>query len=391
MKFIEVLDAELKGIFGDLAIVLTILGGVILYSFLYPQPYAKQSVSALATSIVDYDKSDLSRDIIFSLDATPQIEITRRDFSEMDAKDALTRGEIKAIIVIPKDFKRDVTLQKSPTIAVGADSSYFLIYGGVLEGAMKSILTQGVKVKVASLLKRQVPIVSAKVEYQSFSLKSINLFNPNNSYTQYVVPAVFVLILQQTMLIGLGIFGGGINEKLKQNRVESYLLDTPIWVIYLARFIIFGVIFFIHMLFYFGFSFHYFEISRLAEVGDLLTLGVAFIFSIFSLGIFLGTLFNTREIATPAILLSSLPLVFSAGFVWPLEALPSWIIALSMLVPSTPAIQGFLGLNQMGAEFSAIISHYTLLWIQGVIYLSLALLIGAKRREYTISHTHHHS
>ena len=381
MSFIEIIRDELRGIFGDFAIVLTILGGVVLYAFLYPQPYARQSVSNLATSIVDYDKSDLSRDMIFSLDSTPQIEVTRRDYSEMDAKDALTRGEIKAIIVIPKDFKRDVTLQKSPTIAVGVDSSYFLIYGGVLEGAMKSVLTQSAKVKIANLLKKQVPMVGAKMEYQSYSLNKINLFNPNNSYTQYVVPAVFVLILQQTMLIGLGIFGGGINERMREKRAKKYILTTPIWEIYLARFVIFGTIFFIHMLFYFGFSFHYFGISRLAEIGDLLTLGAAFIFAVFSFGIFLGTLFNTREIATPAILFSSLPLVFSAGFVWPLEALPSWITALSMLSPSTPAIQGFLGLNQMGASFSMISDHYILLWIQGIIYFSLAVIIGSRRRK----------
>ena len=123
--------SEVKNIFTDAAVVLTIIGGVILYSFLYPQPYAKQSISALSVSVVDYDKSDVSRSVIFKLNATAQIDITRQDLSEQDAKDALVKGEIKAIIVIPRAFKKDLALNKSPTIAVGADSSYFLIYGGV--------------------------------------------------------------------------------------------------------------------------------------------------------------------------------------------------------------------------------------------------------------------
>ena len=279
--------------------------------------------------MVDYDKSDVSRSIIFKLNATPQITVSRHDLSEKDAKEALLKDQIKAIIVIPKDFKRDLALNKSPTIAIGADSSYFLIYGGVLEGSMKSVLTQSATIKVANLLKKQVPISGAKDAYVPYSLNIINLFNKDNSYTQYVVPAVFILILQQTMLIGLGILGGGINERMR-NKEEMYFMTAPVWQLFLSRIFIFGSIFFVHMLFYFGYSFELFSVTHLANIYDLLTFGFAFLMASLSLGLFLGSLFASREIATPVILFSSLPLVFSAGFVWPLEALPEWIHALSL-------------------------------------------------------------
>ncbi|PTB86356.1 ABC transporter, partial [cyanobacterium G8-9] len=176
----------------------------------------------------------------------------------------------------PRAFKRDIALNKSPTIAVGADSSYFLIYGGILEGAMKAILTQSATIKVARLLKKQVPLSQAKESYVPYSLNVINLFNKNNSYTQYVIPAVFILILQQTMLIGLGILGGGVNERMLR-REKGYFTDAPIWEIYLSRAFIFFMLFFVHMLFYFGYSFSHFEVTRLADMSDLLTFGVAFI------------------------------------------------------------------------------------------------------------------
>jgi ABC-2 type transport system permease protein len=334
--------------------------------------------------VVDYDKSDVSRSVIFKLNATAQIDITRQDLSEQDAKDALIRGEIKAIIVIPRAFKRDLSLNKSPTIAVGADSSYFLIYGGVLEASMKSILTQSATIKVAKLLKKQVPLSQAKESYVPYSLNVINLFNKNNSYTQYVVPAVFILILQQTMLIGLGILGGGMNERLRR-REKGCFTDAPLWEIFLSRTLIFFVIFFVHMLFYFGYSFSHFEVTRLANIGDLLTFGVAFICASIAFGLFLGSLFSSREIATPVVLFSSLPLVFAAGFVWPLEALPQSIHSLALLVPSTSGIKGFLGLNQMGADFSMLIHSYTILWVQSVVYLGLAYVISSRKRRNTLS------
>jgi len=375
MNFIETFRAEVKTIFTDIAIVLTIIGGVILYSFLYPQPYSSQSVSSLPVSVVDLDRSDKSREIIFNLNATPQIDVLRVDGSEKDAKDALLQEKVKAIVVIPPHFKRDLALHKTPTIAVGADSSYFLIYGGVLEGAMKSVLTEVATIKVAELLKSATPISGAKVSYTPYSLNVINLFNPQNSYTQYVIPAVFIIILQQTMLIGLGILGGGVNER-KEKRGDT-------WMVMLSRVLIFGTIFFTHTLFYFGFSFEFFGVTHLASIYDLMAFTLPFILASAFFGIFLGSLFNSREIATPVVLFSSLPLVFSAGFVWPLEAVPEFLVILSNLVPSTPAINGFLKLNQMGAEFSMVLPQYTTLWIQAVIYMFLGYyFINKKRKKY---------
>jgi len=379
MNFSQTFFKEFKLIFTDMAIVLTIVGGVILYSFLYPQPYAKQSVSGLSVSVVDLDKSQISREIIFKLDATPQISVSRKDMSLQDAQDALVQNKIKGIIFIPQHFARDIALEKAPTVSVGADGSYFLIYGGILEAAMKSILTQGASVKVGHLLKDGEPLSGAMKAFTPYSLQTINLFNKQNSYTQYVIPAVFILILQQTMLIGLGILGGGVNERAK----EGSFKNTNTFFVMLSRVIIFFSIFFVHMLFYFGFSYEFFSITHLASIKDLLSFGVMFLLASAFFGIFLGSLFSSREIATPVVLFSSLPLVFSAGFVWPKEALPEFIQVLANFFPSTLAIQGFLKLNQMGADFSLVREQYTILALQVLVYAFLGYyFINKKRKDF---------
>ena len=380
MSFLSTFRNEAKLILTNFAIMLTIIGGVVLYSVLYPQPYLNQSVSELSVSVVDHDKSDMSRDLIFKLNATAQMVITRQDLSEHDAKEALLKGEIKGIIVIPKNFKKDLALSKSPTIALGADSSYFLIYGAVVEGAMKSILTQSATIKVANLLKKEVPLSSAKDAYAPYTLKVINLFNKGNSYIQYVIPAVFILILQQTMLIGMGILAGEINERMGR-REDRYFKVASVWQMFLSRFIIFGSIYFILMLFYFGFIFDYYDVTRLASISDLLTFSIAFLFAALSFGLFLGSLLANSEAATPIVLFSSLPLVFAAGFIWPLESLPAVIHTLSLLAPSTPAIHGFVGLNQLGADFDMIVDSYAILWMQTLVYLTLAYFISLKKRN----------
>jgi ABC-2 type transport system permease protein len=374
MSFFEVLKFEFKNIFTNIPIVLTIIGGVILYSFFYPQPYANEVVKTLKVSVVDLDKSELSRELIYSLNATPQIKVARQDMSSNDAKKALIEKKVSGIIVIPAHFKRDLALHVSPTIAIGADANYFLVYGSIVEGAFKSILTQSAGIKVANLLLQNTPLRTAKESFSPYSLKTINLFNVNMSYTYYVIPAVFILILQQTMLIGLGILGGFYAE-----RKEKY--NAPIWMKISSRVLIFGTLFFTHMLFYFGFSFDFFHIPHLASAYDMITFGVPFILSTVFLGILFGGLLKNQESATPVILLTSLPLIFSAGFIWPKEAIPELITYFSLFFPSTPAMQGFLKLNQMGAEFSAVLVQYGILWLQVVLYLLLSIYV-LRRNEY---------
>jgi ABC-2 type transport system permease protein len=380
MSFFAVFFEESKLLFRDIAIVLTIFGGVLLYSFLYPQPYVNESVSELPITVVDNDHSAKSRDIIFKLDATPQVDVIRHDMSYKDALDALCANKVKAVMVIPHNLQRDLALGKAPTIALGVDNSYFLIYGGVLEGALKTVMTEAASIKVANLLKGGTPLVGAKTAFSSYALHEMPLFNPYNAYTQYVIPAVFILILQQTMLIGMGILGGGINERIRKKE-DGYYCHSSVWKMVLSRYILFGVIFFTHMLYYFGFSFEFFGVSHLADIGELLAFGILFLMASLSLGLFLGTIFTSRELATPAILFSSLPLVFSVGFVWPIEAIPVFVQQLSMLFPSTPAMEGFLKLNQMGADFSMLEKNSVILLLQTVIYTFLGYYIMKKRQK----------
>jgi len=380
VKFWSLLKAEYKTIFSDFDVLLTIFGGVILYAFLYPQPYLKESVSSLPIAVVDYDQSDLSHKMTFMLDASPQIKVDSSYLSEAEAKEAIINGEVSALVMIPNHFKRDLYLQKEPVISVGADATYFLIYGGVVEATMRSVITESASIQVGNLLKKSVPLVTAKMQYTPFTSNFINTFNVTSSYINYVVPAVYILILQQTLLIGMGMVGATQGAKIRAG-VGGYYSREPINRLLSARFIAFGSIFVLHMLFYFGFNFELFGVPHIAEIRDLLLFGGSFIIAVLSLGTLLGVVFKERIYPTPVLLLTSLPLVFSAGFVWPLESMPQWLIWLSNLSPSTPGIQGFLRLNQMGASFDQIVSQFGLLWVQTVVYGLLAYLLLMRQRK----------
>ena len=101
-------------------------------------------------------------------------------------------------------------------------------------------------------------------------------------------------------------------------------------------------IYYLLSMYYFGASFSLHGISQLAHASDLLTMLLPFLVGSCSIGILLGAITPRRELVTLTVLISSMPLVFSAGFIWPVEMIPAPIVWLAQLFPSTAGIQGFL-------------------------------------------------
>ncbi|CAG22389.1 ABC transporter permease [Photobacterium profundum] len=371
---------ELTAIFTNPSLLFTVFGGVLIYSFLYPLPYSQQLPREQAIAVVNLDNSQMSRELERMVDATPQVNITKHVYSIEEAKSLLIKGDVHGLMVIPTNFYRDVLLGKSPTVAYAGDASYFLVYGTIVEGLATAGGTLGAKAKVSRMVMSGDNLVLASEQYSAMKLNMRPVFNPTMGYINYVVPAVFVLILHQTLMIAAGILGGGQNEYRLQGGT-GYWLRYSAWKIVLVRTLLLVLIYIPLVAYYFGYSFSNYHISRLASISNLVAMTIPFLLAVIFVGIIIGQLIPRRELATLIILLSSLPLVFSAGFIWPVSAIPAPINALAQLAPSTPAINGFLRLNQMGASFEQVINWWGQLWLQALVYGCIAVFLVKRNQE----------
>ena len=384
MSWWQVFRCECQAIFTNSALLLTVFGGVVMYSYLYPLPYSQQLPREQAIVVVNLDNTATSRELERMVDATPQVEILQHAYSLKDAQHSLNQGDVHGILVIPKNFSRDLLLGKSPTLAYAGDAAYFLIYGTVVEGLASAGGTLSAKAKVSRMVMSGENLVLASNQYAPVKLSMQPVFNPSNGYVNYVVPAVFVLILHQTLLIAAGLVGGEQNESRRAGMAGYWQRSATIdrWS---ARLVILVLTYIPLALYYFGFSFQFYGISRLASMGNILAMLIPFLAAVIGLGMVMGELIPRRELATLIVVLSSLPLVFCAGFIWPTSELPLGLQYLAKFFPSTPAINGFLRLNQMGASFQQVLPYWGLLWAQAVTYGGLALWLMARKNTGDIS------
>jgi ABC-2 type transport system permease protein len=344
----------------------------LIYGIYYPQPYLNQILRKLPIAVVDNDLSDLSRRMIETLDASGALSVVVRTRTLVDARTAIDRGKAFAAVEIPAGTERDVLKGITAHIPIYADATYLFMFRSTASGvatavgALTSELTSRGARSDGSLVKAKL----ASSNPADVLLQPI--FNPVGGYANYIVPAAFVLILQQTLLIGAamltgtalarggsafaGVFGRGMAH------LTIYLPALALYLIVLPRI--------------YGFS-------TLGHLPELFALATIFLLATSFMGQAIGAWFTRPENATLLLLATSLPQFFTTGFAWPREALPEAAITLSRIFPADFAIDGLVRINQLGASIWEVAHDWLGLWCLALAYFTLAVIsaIAVKRRQ----------
>jgi ABC-2 type transport system permease protein len=366
---VQAFAAEYGRILRDRGAFGLIVLGPILYGVFYPQPYLGQLIRSIPIAVVDDDASDLSRTIIQTLNADEAVSVVSRPATLAEAQIALARREVFGILSIPAGTERDVLKGERARLPAYVDSAYFLLYSRTLQGILEA--TGAVTAELIARGARSDGSLYRHALARNSPIEILNqpLFNPTGGYASYVVPAAFILILQQTLLMGTATIGGvafeqgGDRARRRRGAVAAVvgqgiahmLLALPGFALYLVV-----------LPRLYGFSTN----GRLL---DILVLAIPFVLSVSFLGQFIGAWFKRRETAVLLLMAVSLPLFFLVGVAWPLEAIPQVLRTLSVVFPSTSGIDGLVRVNQMGATMADVSKDWIRLWILTFVYAILAV------------------
>ncbi|WP_309680660.1 ABC transporter permease [Polaromonas sp.] len=342
----------LRAIFADAGVLLLLVAAPVLYGFFYPWPYQQQAVTRVPVALVDLDHSNLSRQIARFAQASPRIDVRWVSGDEGQAQQALWRGEIEGYAVIPRDLKRKVLRGDAASVTVEANGAYALLNKAVLYGFAEAVGTVSAGVEIRKLQASGQSAQQALASRSPVNTQMVALFNPTEGYGSYVVPAVALLILQQTLLMGVAMLVGSWVE------AGQHRAGARAWA---GRLLAFCSVGWLTGLLYFGWIFWLQDFPRGGNPWGALALLALYVPAICSVATLLGLWFGKRERALQVLLFTALPMAFVSGFSWPAEALPDALQALRWLVPSTAGIQASLRLNQMGAPLADVAGCLALL------------------------------
>lgn len=363
----------------DRGLLLMFVFAVPIYSFFYPLPYSTQAVRHVPLVVVDLDASAMSRDIVSQLAAMPSVRIDGTASSVEEARGALASGQIAGIVLVPENFARDVARGTPTAVTVFGTGAYPVQDKAVLGsvGAVVQVVAGGV---TATRMAHQGAPAGALLQAARAGPAFIDqpLYNLARGYGSYVVAAVGILIVQQVMLMAIASLVATWLEARAGTLFGAQRVGLSALVGTLIGFALFV---FLSLLYFIGFVFWFQDYPRGGNFSGALAFAALTALTVACLGIALGAWFADRERAFQVMLATSVPFVFLCGIVFPREAMPAAVNALAWLVPSTPAIFGFVKLNQMGASWSEIRPEFLNMTALLLLYGALAAWAVQRRRE----------
>ena len=338
--------------------------GPLVYGVYYPQPYLNQILRKIPIAVVDNDLSELSRRIVQTLDASGAVKVAIRANTYPEARAALDRGKAFAVVEIPSGTERDVLKGTTVHIPIYADATYLFVFRTMAAGIEFAIETLTLELAARGARPNGSLVKATLASASPAEILLQPIFNPVGGYASYAVPAAFVLILQQMLLIGASLL-----TVLAKTQPQGQPFTTVLGrgVAHLTIYMPALVLYFIVLPRLYGFS-------TLGQPLQIFALASLFILATSFMGQAAGAWFKHPETPTLIFLGTSLPQFFLTGFAWPREAIPQTVQAVGYMFPSDFAIDGLVRIDQLGASIWDVARDWQGLWCLMIIYFALAVL-----------------
>lgn len=377
----NVIRHEWKAIATNPAILLVLAGGIFLYGLLYNYMYAPNLVRKAPVAVVDLSHSALSREYVRWLDAAPQTSVYAQTPNILEARKWMKKGEVTGILYIPSDFETHVARDETSVFTLYAATDAFLNFKGLQEASSRVMLAVNDAHRRAGTVFLPPQGLLAVASSTPVSVSGTALYNYTEGYGSYLIPAVMIVIIFQTMLMVIAMLTG---EEAEQQREGVYSMKArslkDMLCIVSGRTFVYVMLYVVFSMFLLGLLPHIFSIPNIGSGWDIVTMMIPFLLATSFFALAVSRWFTDSEAPLLMIAFFSVGYIFLSGVSYPLELMPWYWQAAHYVFPVAPAVLAFVKLNSMGGSLADIWPQMLTLWIQVIIYGAWA--VYTTRRVY---------
>ena len=374
---------EMRDMFKDEGALLFVILLPLAYPLLYSWIYNNEVVREVPVAVVDNSHSQTSREFVRHVDASPDVRVAAWSNNLEEASRLVARQEVYGIILLPEDFDRQLGRMQQTHVSVYCNMGLMLTYKAIFQTCSAVAADMNSHIQIA--LSGNPTTREDQLTTHPMQVSDVPIFNNTGGYGNFILPGVLVLIIQQVMLLGIGIAYGTSYEKRRFSRLTPmYERRFGLARIMIGRTMGFFVLFLLIAAWVLLAVPRMFHFVQMLHFSDFLLFVVPYLLAC----VFFATTFSffirQRENVMLLVVFTSVPFLFMSGVSWPKSNSPEGWQWVSWLFPSTFGIQGFIKMNTLGGVFGDIIPEIKGLWIQTVIYGVFATLVTrwqVKKRE----------
>ncbi len=362
---------ELKNVLKDQGVLMFLVIVPLAYPLLYSWIYNNEVTREVPVAVVDMSHSHTSREFTRMLDASPDTKVAARCKSLEEAKARIGRGEAYGVVYFPQDFQTKLNRMEQTHVGVYCDMSLMLAYKAIFQTctAIQGNLNSRIQIELTgNATAREDELTTRPLDFDE-----VPMFNNTAGYGNFIIPGVLILIIQQTLLLGVGMAAGTARERnnygflVPANKHYRGVMRI-VWGKSLAYFMIY-IVMGTYLLCAVPYIFNFIS---LVSWKSLMPFILPYLLACIFFSMTISVLMRYRENVMLLVVFSSVPLLFMSGVSWPQSNIPSFWQGVSWLFPSTFGIRGYVRMNSMGATLEDISTEYHALWIQTVVYFVLA-------------------
>ena len=346
----------------------------LLYPLLYSWIYTNEVVREVPVAVVDMSHSAMSRDFIRQFDASPDARVAYYCNSLDEAKDVVGRQEAFGVLYFPTDFQSNVLRMEQSRVSVFCDMSFMLYYKAIFQTATAVAGEMNSEIQIeraGNWTEREDEITTKPLDFDE-----VQIFNSTGGYGNFIIPGVLMLIIQQTLLLGVGLSVGTARERSKSG---SFLPDAArydgVFRTVLGRALAYFMVYAVVTAYVALVVPRLFGFTSLLRPGDTFWFMLPYVLSCVFFAMIISGLIRYRENVILIVVFTSVPLLFISGVSWPQSAIPPFWQWVSWLAPSTFGVRGFVRMNTMGALLGDVRVEYVALWAQTIVYFFITCLL----------------
>ena len=362
----SVASEEWRAIWYDKGVVLITVFALFIYGISYSLGYGGEVLTEVPIAVVDEDRSGSSRELVRMIDASPKVSVAYELPDVGGVEPMLAERGIYGAVVVDANFEREILSGRQAKVAILGDASYFLAYREVVEGCVAAIQT-----KNEQIVAGRVGVYNPPVIYEQR-----NLFNPSFGYGIFVMPAIILLIVQQTALMGVGMLSATRRERGLRYASSSAFVVT------LGRLLAEFATYALTLGFMLTVHYWLFDYPMRAAWWRCVAVVVPYLLAVLLLAQSLGRLFRRRESPIVWLLWFSIPFLLVSGASLPPQAFPRWLYLLGKVVPSSSAVEAWIAVQSRGASLADVAPELSILWILTIIFGIGAVVANRSSRTH---------
>jgi len=365
---------ELKSVFHDMGVMIFFFLVPFAYPVLYALIYNNEIVHEAKMVVVDQSDTFLSREFARRVDATSDVQIVAVVSDMEEGKRLLDEKKGYGILFFPSEFSKDMHEGRQATVSLYCDMSSLLFYKAFLLSAMEVSLDLGKEWSA-----RNNPASTEELQQITVNpipYDGITIFNTQSGFASFLLPAILILVIQQTLILGVGMVGGTSREKTRYKSLVPFdkHYNGTLRVVF-GKSLCYIVLYVIVCIWTLAIVPRLFTLPQVGHPLTVLLFILPYLLACIFFSMTLSGFMTTRESPMLVFVFTSLIFLFISGVSWPKEAIPPFWKAFGYIIPSTPGIQGFIRINTAGATLQEVAHEYHVLWLQAGIYFITSCII----------------